>query len=41
MYRAGVRIGFLDKVVTTILPLPGAETVGLDALEIRTGEKLR
>lgn len=41
MYRAGVRFGFLEKVVTYVLPLPGAETVGLDALAIRTGTKLR
>lgn len=41
MHRSGVRIGFLDKVVTLVLPLPGSKTVGLDALEIRTGEKLR
>lgn len=41
IYNAGVRIGFLDKVVTYVLPLPGMETVGLDALEIKTGEKLR
>jgi len=41
MHNTGVRIGFLDKVVTIILPLPGSQTVGLDALEIRTGRKLR
>ncbi|MBI2444537.1 MAG: glycosyltransferase family 2 protein [Candidatus Magasanikbacteria bacterium] len=41
MYRAGVRIGFLDQPVALVLPLPGAETVGLDALAIKTGEQLR
>lgn len=41
MYNRGVRIGFLEKVVTLVLPLPGSETVGLDALEIRIGKKLR
>ena len=41
MFAAGVRFGFLEKVVTYVLPLPGAETVGLDALELRTGQKLR
>lgn len=41
MHRAGVRIGFLEEVVTLVLPLPGMETVGLEALEIRTGQKLR
>lgn len=29
---AGVRTGFLPKVVTLILPVPGKETTGLDAL---------
>lgn len=29
---AGVRTGFLDKVVTLILPVPGKETTGLDTL---------
>lgn len=32
MYKAGVRIGFLDKVVTYILPRPGETTLGLDAM---------
>jgi glycosyltransferase involved in cell wall biosynthesis len=41
MLRSGVRIGFLEKVVTFVLPLPGTQTVGLDALEIQTGQKLR
>lgn len=29
---AGVRTGFLEKVVTLVLPVPGKETTGLDAL---------
>lgn len=29
---AGVRTGFLEKVVTLVLPIPGKETTGLDAL---------
>lgn len=29
---AGARIGFLEKVVTLVLPIPGKETTGLDAL---------
>ncbi len=41
MVSCGVRTGFLEKVVTFVLPLPGAKTVGLDALEIQTGQKLR
>lgn len=31
MKNARVRMGFLDKIVTYVLPRPGAETVGLDA----------
>lgn len=41
MVNCGVQIGFLEKIVTFVLPLPGATTVGLDALEIQTGQKLR
>lgn len=41
MAQSGVRTGFLEKTVTFILPLPGTATVGLDALEIQTGQKLR
>lgn len=41
MHRAGVRMGFLEKVVSLVLPLPGMDTVGLEALEIKTGQKLR
>lgn len=41
MVRCGVRSGFLEKPVALVLPLPGAATVGLDALEIQTGQKLR
>lgn len=29
---SGVRTGFLDKVVTLVLPIPGKDTTGLDAL---------
>ena len=32
-FRAGVRFGFLDKVVTKIPPRPGQTTVGVDALD--------
>lgn len=31
IYRAGTRMGFLNKVVTHVYPRPGEETVGLDA----------
>lgn len=41
MYRAGVRMGFLDEVVTRVLPLPGLHTVGLAAREEQYGIKLR
>jgi glycosyltransferase involved in cell wall biosynthesis len=30
-YKAGVRIGYVNKVVCTILPRPGENTIGLDA----------
>jgi hypothetical protein len=29
--KAGVRMGYIDKVVCTILPRPGENTIGLDA----------
>ncbi len=32
MIRAGVRFGFLDQVVSKVLPLPGNNTIGVDAL---------
>lgn len=41
MHKNGVRRGHLEKVVAYILPLPGMPTIGIDALEIITGEKLR
>lgn len=31
MWSAGVRMGFLDRVVAYVLPRPGEKTVGLDA----------
>ena len=30
-YKAGVRMGYIDKVVCTILPRPGEDTIGLSA----------
>lgn len=41
MVQCGVRSGFLERPVALVLPLPGAATVGLDALEMQTGQKLR
>lgn len=37
MHRAGVRMGFLDRVVTKVLPVPGIDTVGLEAREMLNG----
>jgi len=37
MYKAGARMGFLEKVVAYVLPRPGEDTVGLEAY--RAGEK--
>jgi glycosyltransferase involved in cell wall biosynthesis len=34
MFRAGVRMGFLDRVVAYVLPRPGEETIGLEAYKI-------
>lgn len=39
MYHAGVRIGFLEKVVMYVLPRPGEKTVGLQAYELGGHEK--
>lgn len=39
-YRAGVRMGFLDRVVAFVLPRPGETTVGLDAYKLTAEEKL-
>lgn len=39
-YRAGVRMGFLDRVVAYVLPRPGETTVGLDAYKLAEAEKL-
>jgi glycosyltransferase involved in cell wall biosynthesis len=39
-FKAGVKMGFLDKVVTYVLPRPGESTVGLDAYRKTEQEKL-
>ena len=31
MYKAGVRMGFLEKLLARVIPRPGEETVGLEA----------
>lgn len=40
-YKAGVRMGFLDKVVAYVNPRPGETTVGLDAYRLTEKEKLK
>ena len=40
LVRAGVRTGFLDRVVAYVLPRPGEVTVGLEAYRLSEGEKL-
>jgi len=34
IFKSGVRMGFLDRVVTYVLPRPGEATVGLDAYKL-------
>lgn len=40
-YRAGVRLGFLEKVVTYVFPRPGERTIGLSAYKLTAEEKLK
>ena len=40
IFKAGVRTGFLDKVVAYVLPRPGEETIGLDAYQTDKENKL-
>jgi hypothetical protein len=40
LVRAGVRTGFLDRVVAYVLPRPGEVTVGLEAYRLSEREKL-
>lgn len=40
IYKAGVRIGFLDKVVAYVLPRPGEQTIGLEAYQLAEKEKI-
>lgn len=40
IYKAGVRMGFLDQVVAYVLPRPGESTVGLDAYKLTEQEKM-
>jgi len=40
-YHTGVRMGFLPKVVASILPRLGEETIGLDAYKLKEDEYLQ
>jgi glycosyltransferase involved in cell wall biosynthesis len=40
IYKAGVRMGFLDYVAAYVLPRPGETTVGLEAYKLTEQEKL-
>lgn len=39
--KAGVRVGFLEKMVAYILPRPGETTIGLDAYKQTAEEKIK
>ena len=41
LYRAGVRMGFLEEVVSYVYPRPGENTIGLDAYKLTKKEKLK
>jgi len=41
MFSAGVRMGFLDKSLTCVLPRLGEQTIGSDAYKIAEEEKLK
>jgi glycosyltransferase involved in cell wall biosynthesis len=40
MYKAGVRMGFCEKVTCHIVPRPGEDTVGLEAYRVTAEEKM-
>ena len=40
MFKAGVEMGFLDKVTCHIIPRPGEDTIGLDAYRATADEKI-
>jgi glycosyltransferase involved in cell wall biosynthesis len=40
IYKAGVRMGFLDQVVAYVLPRPGEATVGLEAYKLTEQQKM-
>ena len=41
IYKAGVRIGFIDQVLAHVLPRPGESTIGLEAYRLTEEEKLK
>lgn len=41
IYEAGVRMGFLERIVAYILPRPGEETIGLDAYVMAEEQGIR
>lgn len=41
IYKAGVRMGFIDQVLAYVLPRPGESSVGLEAYELTEQEKLK
>ena len=40
IYKAGTRMGFLNEVVSYVLPRPGEETIGLEAYKMTEKEKM-
>lgn len=41
MRKAGVKMGYLDRIVARIIPRPGEETIGLDAYKATAEEKCK
>jgi len=41
IYKAGVRMGFLENVIGYVFPRPGEKTLGLDAYKIQEKQKLK
>ena len=40
IFKSGARMGFLDQVVTFVIPRPGEKTVGLEAYKLDEKEKM-
>jgi glycosyltransferase involved in cell wall biosynthesis len=41
IYSAGTRIGFLEEVVSFVLPRPGENSIGLEAYKLTENEKMK